>query len=294
MSSHFSDILTLRPEPLIVNTRGKEDAADIRNWMRQNERDLAATLSALEHVPAVCDEIGRAMSRPKACPIISRAEFRNICAAVMQDDTSRWLLKQRGYAEAVCAYLHHSGEIIYDKDLNFIVRNPKWFGHGVLGHLIDLFSPSPHARRSHSIFRAASKAKNVVSKKEYHPRNGFMSKKSLIALLQVASRSVPGLDSQCEPLLTDDLIKLMLRFHLCCEQRPGALDTGYFIPATFDDEGLAATNGMRCWEWRTALNVDTDSFVGKRLECADRRRTFLTDGFFPRVQVSSKDTITYL
>ncbi len=43
--------------------------------------------------------------------------------------------------EAVALFLHDAGEIIYFKDTDFVVVNPHWFCHQVMGHLIELRRP---------------------------------------------------------------------------------------------------------------------------------------------------------
>jgi hypothetical protein len=40
--------------------------------------------------------------------------------------------------EAVALFLHDADEIIYFKDEDFVVVNPHWFCHQVMGHLIEL------------------------------------------------------------------------------------------------------------------------------------------------------------
>jgi hypothetical protein len=44
--------------------------------------------------------------------------------------------------EAMALFLHDVGEIIYFKDQDFVVVNPHWFCHQVMGHLIKLRRPA--------------------------------------------------------------------------------------------------------------------------------------------------------
>lgn len=224
----FSNVVDLNLDPFIVNIRGgsREDHAMVKKWMDANVTALQETLSRLEQVPTLCDEVGRAMSVPQTCPIITKQEFFNICAAKLrklpeqkkrpapvftrtresttqqqQLDVAPLNLSQQEelQLEAVAACLHHSGEIIYDKDLHFIVRNPRWFGFGILGHLLDLFAQDANGGYT-----------------DHLPKFGFMTKKALCRLLQQASQSVPGLDHQQvnSQLLVDNFIKIMICLYL--------------------------------------------------------------------------------
>jgi hypothetical protein len=46
--------------------------------------------------------------------------------------------KNLNYYEEVALFLHDASEIIYFKGENFVVVNPHWFCHQVMGHIINL------------------------------------------------------------------------------------------------------------------------------------------------------------
>eukprot|EP00246_Nothoceros_aenigmaticus_P017731 TRINITY_DN888_c0_g1_i12.p1 TRINITY_DN888_c0_g1~~TRINITY_DN888_c0_g1_i12.p1 ORF type:complete len:457 (+),score=56.98 TRINITY_DN888_c0_g1_i12:863-2233(+) len=74
----------------------------------------------------------------------------------------------------------------------------------------------------------------------------------------------------------------MLLLNLCYEKETGEPKSGYFVPAVFYN--AQAAEDKRPLEWRQPAHSNS-IFAGRRLQPDDSKRTFLTDGFFPLVQV---------
>ncbi len=92
-------------------------------------------------------------------------------------------------------------------------------------------------------------------------------------------------------LQPNDLMRLMLNLDICYERDPGNLDAGIYIP-TILDANFSITEREHILEGSHELTWPPSQeqnpkwvFLGRRLECKDHIRTFLTPGFFPRLQV---------
>jgi hypothetical protein len=174
--------------------------------------------------------------------------------------------------KALAAHLHHMGDIIYFQGLEFIVVNPGWFCHNIMGFVIN--------------FRGI----------QHMTDKGFATKEYMQHILKqslsLAKKNTlsAGWGIHLQP---PDLMHLMLKLNICYEKDPGNLDAGIFIPAILDanfsaTERKAIAEGKRklYWPIPTSQAPVKAIFVGRRLECNNPFQTFLTPGFFPRLQVS--------
>jgi hypothetical protein len=90
----------------------------------------------------------------------------------------------------------------------------------------------------------------------------------------------------------------MLNLDICYESDPGNLDAGIYIPTILDanfsiPEREKIVEGSRQLTWPPSQQQNPKwVFLGRRLECKDRIRTFLTPGFFPRLQVRHQHACT--
>jgi hypothetical protein len=87
----------------------------------------------------------------------------------------------------------------------------------------------------------------------------------------------------------------MLHLNICYAKNLQNLDDGIFIPTTLDakllpDKRTTIANGKRKSHWPIPpLEAPKNPiFLGRRLECNDQFHTFLTPGFFPKLQVNHK------
>jgi hypothetical protein len=160
--------------------------------------------------------------------------------------------------------------------LEFVVVNPNWFCHDVMGFLIN-FRGIPH-----------------------EIENGFATKSYMERILaQSLSRAIRNTPSKGGiHLQPNDLMRLMLNLDICYEQNPGNLDAGIYIPTILDAnfsiaERKTIVEGSRELAWPPSQEQNPKwVFLGRRLTCQDRIRTFLTPGFFPRLQVRLQHACT--
>ncbi|CAK9862267.1 unnamed protein product [Sphagnum jensenii] len=123
--------------------------------------------------------------------------------------------------------------------------------------------------------------------------NGFATKPYMERILaQSFSRAIRNTPTKGGiHLQPNDLMRLMLNLDICYERDHGNLDAGIYIPTILDayfsiTEREKIVEGSRQMTWPPSQEQNPKwVFFGRRLEYKDRIRTFLTPGFFPRLQV---------
>ncbi|GLJ45421.1 hypothetical protein SUGI_0956290 [Cryptomeria japonica] len=226
------------------------------------------TRTILERVPKiyqVCDDLRILLSRWKSennKPVMRWEEFGELCQIKVPslrtqryDDPSKVEERRR----AVASSLHKAGEVIYFQELDFIIVNCEWFCEEVLGRLVRLSSKSQSTSDSQ--------------------QSGFTTRKELEVILRESLQSsVPGFGPKIfDNVHPSDLVRIMLKLELCYEQDPGKSDSKLFIPAILEE----GRNKPQKWQ----LDVSDCIYAGRHLECDDSNHTFLTPGFFPKLQV---------
>jgi hypothetical protein len=177
--------------------------------------------------------------------------------------------------EAVALFLHDAGEIIYFKDEDFVVVNPHWFCHQVMGHLIEL--------RRHA---EESKLTTTIN-------GGLITVGQVEALLNKSLKNAThpvGMNKvNVFPNLVQLMIKMDLAYKVDMADHPRdhvanlrSNDT-LFVPTTLELETVVA-KGERRLHWSAQFRKQA-IYIGRRLQCRDEDVTTLTPGFFPRVQV---------
>jgi hypothetical protein len=270
----FKDIVNISPKIYALNARSTNDVQPVLDFVFKSSHEL------LKRVPLVfaeCAIMRRALAnRAKDC-LIKWNTFCDLCIQEMPGLTqgnneqegveSNVVLKRQ---KAIAANLHDTGDIIYFEGLEFVVVNPNWFCHDVMGFLIN-FRGTP----------------NAID-------NGFATKPYMERILaESLSRDTRNTPSKRGILLEpNDLMQLMLNLDICYERDPGNLDAGIYIPTLLDanfstTEREKIVEGIRELTWPPSQEQNPKwVFLGRRLECKDRIRTFLTPGFFPRLQVA--------
>lgn len=184
--------------------------------------------------------------------------------------------------KAVLFSLHQTGNLIYFKNLGIVLVNLQWFCRDFMGGILEKtiqvsndLNVEDHKgiwkrREINSILKnlysASMKSKKGVSKWN---RKGPAS----VAIDQENN-------SQQDP---EQLISIMIQLELCFEVNSGI---DLFIPAT-----LCHSKWQTHRRWTAGVGSLTDSFghLGRRLKCKDETHTFITPGFFPRLQVHLKN-----
>jgi hypothetical protein len=179
--------------------------------------------------------------------------------------------------EAVALFLHDAGEIIYFKDQDFVVVNPHWFCHQVMGHLIEL--------RRH--------VEKLELTATFH--GGFMTMDKIESLLKSSFKNAIHWVGMNEVNVFQNLIQLMIKMDLAYKDDMADHPRDHvaylpssdrlFVPATLEFE-VDVARGERRLQWSIQFHVQA-IYIGRRLQCRDEAITTLTPGFFPRVQVRS-------
>lgn len=303
VAHEFKDMVSLDVDNNVffLNATDKHDR-QVASFEDHAIKALRNRISNVHEVPVICDAVARALGGgsqgEEQRPIISMAKFQSLCESKAKELNDRLikscnsepeqkmrraLLEMQNLfsrskdqaCQSVAAYLRDTGVVLYFKDLDFIVTNPRWFSHAILGHLIDIFSPvSCDLDRS----SGANPDTHQVPSDDM-VKDGLVSEDFLAELVGKAAKIV----GSC-PLgaYTDQLILLMDRLHLSYQ-----VDSKFLIPTLFRDDGGRAEKGERKREWTLDIPALATRciFVTRRLQCSDCRRTFITPGFFPRLQV---------
>ncbi len=177
------------------------------------------------------------------------------------------------------------GEIIYFKDEDFVVVNPHWFCHRVMGHLIELRRPMEEFKLTTRIHGSLITVGSVE----------YLLKK----FLKNATHWV-GMD---KVNVFHNLIQLMIKMDLAYKDNMANHQGDHlanlhpndtlFVPTTLEFEPVV-TRGERHLQWSVKFHGQAIYiYIGGRLQCRDENVTTLTPGFFPRVQVKSPSKHIY-
>jgi hypothetical protein len=177
--------------------------------------------------------------------------------------------------EAVALFLHDAGEIIYFKHEDFVVVNPHWFCHQVMGHLIELRKVAEEFELTTTI------------------HHGLITLGVVECLLKKSLKNAIHWVGMDEVNVFRNIIQLMIKIaykdnmvdhqgdHLANLHPNDTL----FVPTTLEFEPIVA-RGERRLQWSVKFHVQAICiYIGRRLQCRDEDVTTLTPRFFPRVQV---------
>ncbi|KAH9329000.1 hypothetical protein KI387_001108 [Taxus chinensis] len=262
LRDRFTGFVELCPTVYTVDARSSGSVNKVARHVQQTTRTI------LERVPKiyeVCDDLRILLSSWKSeknKPVMRWEEFAQLCQLKVPslrihryEDPD--IVEER--RRAVASSLHKAGEIIYFQELDFIIVNCEWFCEDVLGRLVRLNSKNQ-------------------STSDVQQR-GFTTRKELEVILKESLQSsVPGFGPKIfDNVHPSDLVSMMLKLELCYEQDPGKSNSKLFIPAILE-EG-------RYKPQRWQIGGSDCIYTGRHLECDDSNHTFLTPGFFPRLQV---------
>jgi hypothetical protein len=212
-------------------------------------------------------------------PIVAMETFKNVIVAKKVPDLQSMSPtdthdKNLNPHEAVALFLHDAGEIIYFKGEDFVVVNPHWFCHQVMGHLIELQRPT-------ELRTTFDGGLITVGQVEY--------------LLKLSLKDVAHWVGMNEVNVFQHLIQLMIKMDLAYKvdmadhprDHVATLRSNdkLFVPATLE-LGDVVAKGERRLQWSVDFGVQAIiTYIGRRLQCRDEDVTTLTPGFFPRIQV---------
>ncbi|CAM6015569.1 unnamed protein product [Sphagnum balticum] len=281
LANQFRDYINLSPELYSINAHSSQQAKAV---VEDVTTTCSKVLHKLPHVFEACVNVQHGLSNwikeHPYQPIVAMEIFKNDILAKKEPrlqpmspmDTHD---KQLNPHEAVALFLHDAGEIIYFKDQDFVVVNPHWFCHQVMGHLIEL-------RRHVEEFKLTTTS-----------HDGFMTVGRIESLLKSSFKNATHWVGMNEVNVFQNLIQLMIKMDLAYKDDMADHPRDHvatlhsndklFVPVTLELEDVVA-KGERRLQWSVECDQQ-DIYIGRRLQCRDEDVTTLTSGFFPRVQV---------
>jgi hypothetical protein len=144
LANQFRDYINLSPEVHSINAHSSRQAKAVVEDVTTTCSDV---LHKLPHVFEACVNVQHELSywikEHPYQPIVAMETFKNDIVAKKEPRLQPMSPtdshdKHLNPHEAVALFLHDADEIIYFKDEDFVVVNPHWFCHQVMGHLIEL------------------------------------------------------------------------------------------------------------------------------------------------------------
>ncbi|KAH9532569.1 hypothetical protein CY35_18G004800 [Sphagnum magellanicum] len=291
LANQFRDYINLSSKLHLINAHSSQQSRHVVNEVTTT---CTKVLDKLPHVFKACVNVQHGLSdwikEHPYQPIVTMETFKNGIVAKKEPSLQPMSPtdihdKTLNPHEAVALFLHDAGEIIYFKDEDFVVVNPHWFCHQVMGHLIEL--------RRH--------VEKLELTTTFH--DGFMMMDQIESLLKSSFKNATHWVGINEVKIFQNLIQLMIKMDLAYKvnmvdhprDHVANLPSNdkLFIPATLKLEDVVAKCERRL-QWSIECDQQDigcdqpDIYIGRRLQCRDEDVTTLTPGFFPQVQVVLK------
>jgi hypothetical protein len=278
LANQFRDYINVSLKLHSINAHSSRQAKDV---VEEVTTTCTNVLDKLPHVFGACVNVQHGLSdwikEHPYQPIVPMETFKNDIVAKKVQLTSPTDTHDKNLNphEAVALFLHDAGEIIYFKDEDFVVVNPHWFCHQVMGHLIELRRPMEEFQLTTTI------------------HGGLITVDQVEYLLKKSLKNAIHWVGMKEVNVFQILIQLMMKMDLAYKDDMGdhprdhvanlhSNDT-LFVPTTLELETVVA-KGERRLHWSAQFRKQA-IYIGRRLQCRDEDVTTLTPGFFPRVQV---------
>ncbi|KAJ6314524.1 hypothetical protein OIU78_018076 [Salix suchowensis] len=266
----FQGFIDFYPTVFTVDARSSASVSKLTHHVRKTSKTI---LQRVPRVYQLCNDLIQILSDWREENYNKLAmrwkEFDELCQVkvpplrIRSRNDNKGKVEARRKAVAIC--LHHMGEVMYFDELGFLILDCEWFCSDVLGQLVKL-----------------------DVRKQSTMENGFVSRKEVEKILRGSLQSqIPGMSSKVfENLEASDLVMMMLKLELCYEQNPSDTNSLLLIPSILDE----GRGKPQRWQLSAADCV----YAGRHLECDDSSHTFLTPGFFPRLQVHLHNKIMAL
>ncbi|KAG0575596.1 hypothetical protein KC19_5G015200 [Ceratodon purpureus] len=255
----FQEVLDFDPKREIFKVDG-EDITHAGGMFDFIKVHLKLLLGRLPKTIKACSEVQHLLTEwnkdilkdPKASkiPILKWDEFsEKICKQVeeLQDVDKEFAQRKQ---EFVAISLNDGGHIMYHDEGKFVITNPHWFCHDIMGEFLN-------------------RCANVDSQLEMVSSHGMIS---IEHVKRILSDFIGG---QGHEELLEAIVDMMIKLHMCYKQD----DKKIMIPSTLRDKSERLN-------WPTPQKATKLRHVGRRFSCKDVKRTMLSPGFFPRLQVS--------
>jgi len=283
LANQFQKFINLSTKLHSINAHSSQQARHVVDDVTITCTDV---LDKLPHVFGACVNVQHGLSdwikEHPYQPIIAMETFKNDIVGKKEPSLQPMSPmhthdKNLNPHEAVALFLHDAGEIIYFKDQDFVVVNPHWFCHQVMGHLIELRTDAEE-----------SQLPTII-------HDGLITVSRIESLLKLSLKNATHWEGMNEVNVFQNLIQLMIKMDLAykadmADHRGDDVanlhpnDT-LFVPTTLEFEADVA-RGERRLEWSVKFDVQASYiYIGRRLQCRDEDVTTFTPGFFPRIQV---------
>ncbi len=307
LRKQFENVVDISTQIHAIDALSIEDVQPVFDSVFKNSRDLLSkTPLVFEESAMLRDALAEEAKKCPNRPLISWNAFYQLCVQTIpkvfyvrnevDNDGPFDLEENKERANSLAAHLHDTGDIIYFVGLKWVVINPNWFCHDIMGYVINFRNTQHYIddkgfATKDCIEHILNQSLSMVSK---HTLFGSNTSFGPIDLLQSMLHlnicyEKEGSNTSLDPI---DLLQFMLHLNICYEKEPRNLNAGVFIPATLDanlsiDKITAINEGERKLRWPIPISQAPKEavFLGRRLECNDLFHTFLTPGFFPRLQV---------
>ncbi|KAG0564486.1 hypothetical protein KC19_8G114300 [Ceratodon purpureus] len=253
----FEDILEIHKDVFALNALSLESIRPLYLSMKCHLKKL---LDKLPPVFEACSKMQVILAKwnqeHSTQPLLRWDAFASLCDEVeelkTQPGTQSEIVKRK--KEVLAMSLHDGGQVMYNEDFNFVVVNPHWFCHDIIGH--------------------------VLKSKELDAFDGITN--GSITKVDFKHVVLASFQGNLQGFNFDDLLQMMIKLELCYEQDNDEI----LIPSLLQDDDDQSIFGKRCLRWPSQEKRSTWQYIGCRMVCNDDSRTVLTLGFFPRLQVA--------
>ncbi|KAG0580046.1 hypothetical protein KC19_4G143600 [Ceratodon purpureus] len=260
----------------VADARSRKSIEPVQKAMQKR------ILSILDRVPKVFDACSQLQTHLNEWknqhpdkPLIKWSDFSLLCSKVpaLKRLQGQDLSVAEERQKAVARAMHDAGELLFFDGLDFMVVDPNWFCHEIMGRILSLDSSL------------------LVLKQPLIDHKGFTKREHLKKVLEASfckNKNPLFKGRKVRGVIPEDLVQLMVKLNLCFEQNPGDKTSGIYIPASLNYLTEEAARGEKPLSWPLGYGEVSDDdllHIGWRLKCEDPVLTTLTLGFFPRLQV---------
>lgn len=183
LRSEFEGVLDLYERVQVVDARSAQDVTELLKVVKIVLRTTLETQKEYVVCEEVCEVLDRWSGENKSKPVLKLDEYYELCQAHIKPPNPLIPVREgqgqsRVGKDVILAYLNDLGDIISLKGLDFIVINPRWFGVGVLGSLINAFKGMEDTSGLLKCCRPK------LPKRWVPPEDGFVHRETMKALLK--------------------------------------------------------------------------------------------------------------
>jgi GTPase SAR1 family protein len=252
LANQFKDYINLSSKLHSINAHFSQQTKDVVEVVTTTCTNV---LHTLPNVFKACVNVQEGLSdwikEHPYQPIVAMETFKNDILAKKEprlQPMSPMKIHDRNLNphEAVALFLHDAGEIIYFKDEDFVVVNPHWFCHQVMGHLIKLRRPAEEFELTRTI------------------PGGLITVCQLESLLKLSLKNATHWVGTNEVNIFQNLIQLMIKMdiaymdHMADHPRNDVANLHpndmLFVPTTLEFEA-DVTRGERRLQWSVNFPV---------------------------------------